>query len=148
MTADPFVRYRDDFEAFARERLRFEPWSKQIEIANAVRDHERTAVRACDASGKSATAGGLVPWWLSGGDWACARVLSPDSLIKLRRARENGRRCYASGIVSSGNGCSACTVPELAVSRLRSLTVDRLEIRRNFAQQAALRTGRNGGRRR
>ena len=50
-----------------------------------------------------------------------------------------------SGVLCSGNGCSACAVPELAVSRLPSLVVGRLEIRRNLAEQAALpETDRNG----
>jgi phage terminase large subunit len=60
-------RYADDPVLFMREVLGFEPWSVQREIAEAVRDFDRTTVRACNASGKSAVAGALVPWWLAGG---------------------------------------------------------------------------------
>jgi phage terminase large subunit len=43
-----------------------EYWSKQVEIAESVRDHQRTTVRSCNGSGKTAAAGRLViPWWLS-----------------------------------------------------------------------------------
>ncbi len=53
--------------------------------------------------------------------------------------------CWRSGVLCSGNGCSACAVPELAVSRVPSLVVGRLEVRRNFGEQAALpETDRNG----
>lgn len=40
-------------------------WSKQIEIAESVRDHKKTAVKASHAVGKSFTASRLLSWWLS-----------------------------------------------------------------------------------
>lgn len=39
-------------------------WSKQVEIAESVRDHRRTAVPACHGPGKSFTAAQLTAWWL------------------------------------------------------------------------------------
>jgi hypothetical protein len=61
------ARYEAEPVAFAREVLDFEPWSRQREILEAVRDHDRVAVKAANATGKTAVASLLVPWWLSGG---------------------------------------------------------------------------------
>jgi len=58
-------RYRRDPVAFCRERLRFEPWSKQREILESVRDHTRTAVRSCHAAGKTATAARAALWFIA-----------------------------------------------------------------------------------
>jgi hypothetical protein len=58
-------RYRRDPVAFCRERLRFEPWSKQAEILESVRDHSRTAVRSCHGAGKTATAARCALWFLA-----------------------------------------------------------------------------------
>lgn len=57
---------RRDPVGFAREVLGFEAWSKQRAILESVRDHRRTAVRSCHASGKTAAAGrAVVPWFLA-----------------------------------------------------------------------------------
>lgn len=64
---DRYARYRDEPLLFMDEQLGFSPWSKQAEIAAAVREHDRVAVKACNASGKTAVASALVPWWLAGG---------------------------------------------------------------------------------
>lgn len=58
-------RYRADPIAFCREILRFEPWSKQREILESVRDHPRTAVRSAHGTGKTATAARAVLWFLA-----------------------------------------------------------------------------------
>jgi phage terminase large subunit len=70
-TTDPFLAAADIFDppvdpyagnpvGFANDRLGFYAWSKQREIMESVRDHERTAVRACHGPGKTATAAQLV----------------------------------------------------------------------------------------
>lgn len=41
-----------------------EPWSKQIEIVEAIRDNTRVAVRSCNGSGKTYIAAHVVLWWL------------------------------------------------------------------------------------
>jgi hypothetical protein len=46
------------------ERLGEHVWSKQRDIALAVRDHRRVAVHSCFESGKSWLAARLVAWWL------------------------------------------------------------------------------------
>lgn len=65
--SDRYAVYRDDPVLFMREQLGFAPWSMQAAIAEAVRDHDRVAVRAANATGKTAVAAALVPWWLAGG---------------------------------------------------------------------------------
>ena len=55
-----------------RNELHGEPWEKQKEILNAVRDHSRVAVRSCNGSGKTYIAAHTVLWWLKS---------FPDSLV-------------------------------------------------------------------
>jgi len=58
-------RYRADPVAFCREILQFEPWSKQREILESIRDHNGTAVRSCHGAGKTATAARGALWHLA-----------------------------------------------------------------------------------
>src|SRR5579862_2260705 len=62
---DQLARYRRDPVAFCREVLGFEPWSKQREILESVRDYTRTAVRSCHGPGKTAVAARCALWFLS-----------------------------------------------------------------------------------
>lgn len=73
-------RYRREPVAFAREVLRFDPWSKQRRILESVRDHPRTAVRSAHGVGKTAVAARAVLWWL--GVW-------PDSVVITTSATWN-----------------------------------------------------------
>jgi len=54
---------RDPVE-FVTKILGVTPWSKQIEILEAVRDYPRTAVRSCHGAGKSFIAGQVILWFL------------------------------------------------------------------------------------
>jgi hypothetical protein len=55
--------YADNPLGFMREVLQFDPWSKQEEIALAVRDHPLVNVRGANNLGKDALAGALALWW-------------------------------------------------------------------------------------
>lgn len=46
-------RIRDDPAFFHREVLGYEPWGKQLEISLSIRDHQNTAVRSNNGSGKT-----------------------------------------------------------------------------------------------
>ena len=50
--------------AFARDVLGVDLWSRQREIARAVRDHARVAVRSCHAAGKTLVAAVCACWFL------------------------------------------------------------------------------------
>ncbi len=50
---------------FARMALRIDWWSKQAEIAQAVCDNARVAVKACHASSKTHTAAGIALWFIT-----------------------------------------------------------------------------------
>jgi hypothetical protein len=63
--ADLLERFRSDPVWFAREVLQFEPWSKQKEILESVRDNTRTAVRSCHGAGKTAIAARSALWFLA-----------------------------------------------------------------------------------
>jgi hypothetical protein len=58
-----FARYADDPVGFIRDVLRADPWERQVEIAEAVRDHRNVTVRSCHAAGKDWIAGRLALWW-------------------------------------------------------------------------------------
>lgn len=59
----PSERYQKDPVAFAREVLGIEPWSRQIEILEAVRDHKRVTIRSGHKCGKSTSAAILALWF-------------------------------------------------------------------------------------
>jgi hypothetical protein len=56
---------QQDPVTFCEKVLKFHPWSKQREIIESVRDNQRTAVRSCHGSGKTATAARVVAWFLT-----------------------------------------------------------------------------------
>ena len=55
---------RKDPAWFARHVLGVQPWSRQMDILNAVRDHPKVAVRSCHGIGKSFTAALVILWFL------------------------------------------------------------------------------------
>lgn len=59
---DPYLA---DPVGFAHDVLGFTAWSKQREILESVRDHQRTTVRACHGPGKTATGAQAVLWFLA-----------------------------------------------------------------------------------
>jgi len=60
-TTSPFLH---DPVGWIRLRLREHVWSKQVEIAESVRDHRRTAVPSAHEVGKSFIAARLAAWWI------------------------------------------------------------------------------------
>ena len=61
----PSARYRQDPVAFACEVLGVEPWSKQVEILEAIRDHKRVAIRSGHKVSKSHTMAIAALWFFS-----------------------------------------------------------------------------------
>lgn len=57
-------RSLEDPAWFAREILGVKLWPKQIAIARSVRDHARTSVKSCHASGKTYCAAVIALWFL------------------------------------------------------------------------------------
>ncbi|MCH8910924.1 MAG: hypothetical protein IH867_09305 [Chloroflexi bacterium] len=58
------IAWAVDPVGFVSKQLGASPWSKQIEILEAVRDYSRVAVRSCNGSGKTYIAAHVVLWWL------------------------------------------------------------------------------------
>lgn len=56
--------YANDPALWARDKLGEHLWSKQVEIAESVRDRRLTAVQSCHGTGKSFVASRLTAWWL------------------------------------------------------------------------------------
>lgn len=59
----PSTKYRDNPVAFFREVLGVEPWTRQVEIIEAIRDHKRVAVSAGHKVSKSHTFAGAALWF-------------------------------------------------------------------------------------
>lgn len=66
VAAEDFLeQVRADPVWFCRNVLHFEPWSKQREILESVRDHDATAVRSGHGVGKTAVAASAILWFLT-----------------------------------------------------------------------------------
>ena len=79
---------------FVAARLGEALWSKQVEVAEALVAHRRTAVKSCHAAGKSYTASRLAAWWLWSHPPGSAFVVSTAPTFEQVRAvlwREIGR---------------------------------------------------------
>jgi len=72
----PQLKWRSDPRAWVVDRARVEVWSRQREILEAVRDHEKVAIPSCHSAGKSFTMGLLTCWWIDCHPVGEARVVS------------------------------------------------------------------------
>ena len=63
-TVNAWWDHHNDPAAFARDVLGLDLWARQREIARALRDHPRVAVRSCHAAGKTLLAAACVCWFL------------------------------------------------------------------------------------
>lgn len=80
-------------------RLGAQLWSKQRQIAEAVRDHRRVAVHSCFESGKSWLAARIVAWWLdqhAPGEAFAVTTATTGAQVKAILWREL-RRAHAAG---------------------------------------------------
>lgn len=59
----PAPQFQRDPVRFFRQILGIDPWDKQIEIIEAVRDHDRVAVSGGRKVSKTCNIGGLAFWW-------------------------------------------------------------------------------------
>src|SRR5437899_10984431 len=63
-TMAKLAKYVNDPVGFQRDVLKFEPWSRQIEMAESVLKNAQTAVRGCNGAGKDREAAALLLWWV------------------------------------------------------------------------------------
>lgn len=96
----PSAVYQADPVGFARNILGVEPWSAQVRILEAVRDHLRVAVRSGHKIGKSRSAA-IVAWWFFC-SWPDARAVMSSTTARqvdqilwreVRMVRARGGRC-------------------------------------------------------
>lgn len=99
-TRFPSPLYRDRPVDFFHEVLGIEPWSKQIDVINAVRDHKRVAVASGHKIGKSNLAAGVALWFFC--SFSDARVVMTSTTSRqvdqilwreLRMLRARSGRC-------------------------------------------------------
>lgn len=60
----PIERWRKDPVAWAKERAGVEPWSKQRQVMEAIRDNRRVAVHSCHDVGKTHIAAHIAGWFV------------------------------------------------------------------------------------
>jgi hypothetical protein len=96
----PSAEYRERPVDFFRDVLGVEPWSRQIDLINAVRDHARVAICSGHKVSKSHTAAGLALWFYC--SFADARVVMTSTTSRqvdqilwreLRMMRARSGRC-------------------------------------------------------
>lgn len=101
-TRFPSPLYRARPVEFFREILGIEPWAKQVEIIEAVRDHDRVAVCSGHKCGKSSVCAGLALWYYC--SFPDARVVMTSTTARqvdqilwreLRMLRSRSGRCLA-----------------------------------------------------
>jgi len=59
------AKYKTDIALWAKEVLGIHLWSKQREVADAVLNHKRVAVKSCHNAGKSKLAAIIACWWIA-----------------------------------------------------------------------------------
>jgi len=57
-------RYKTDIALWAKDKLGYTLWSKQVQIAEALLKHKRVAVKSGHGVGKSFTASIIIAWWV------------------------------------------------------------------------------------
>ena len=72
----PSARYQQDPERYFVEILGVRPWSRQLEVLEAIRDYPRVAVRAGHKVSKSHTIAGVALWYYCSFDDARAILTS------------------------------------------------------------------------
>lgn len=96
----PSLVYQKDPVGYCRNILGVEPWSAQVRILEAVRDHMRVAVRSGHKIGKSRSAA-IVAWWFFC-SWPDARAVMSSTTARqvdqilwreIRMVRARGGRC-------------------------------------------------------
>lgn len=75
----PSARYRNDPVAFYREILGIEPWSRQVELLEKVRDYSRVACKSGRRVSKSNSAAGAALWWYSSNHNARVILTAPTA---------------------------------------------------------------------
>lgn len=99
----PNAKYRDDPVGFARDILGVDPWSGQIKILEAIRDHKRVAVRSGHKVSKSHSAAILAQWFCC--SWPDARVVMSST---TSRQVDAILWLEVSKLIARGGRCLAC----------------------------------------
>lgn len=98
----PSARYREDPVAFAREVLGVDPWWKQVELLEAIRDHKRGAVRSGHKVSKSHSIAIIALWFYCSFPDAkvvlsstTARQVDDILWLEIRKMLARGGKCVA-----------------------------------------------------
>ena len=101
--------YAEDPIGFIRDVLGADPWARQIEIIEAVRDCSLVAVRSCNSAGKDWTAAQIALWW----------VYCRNGLVLLTGPTERQVRVIVMGEVARAFARAGDLPGELFASALR-----------------------------
>ena len=112
---DAWSKYIGDPLAFFAEVLGFEPWSKQAEIANALRDRDAVTVVSANGVGKTKLAAALALWYWRTRGPSCRVILTSATASHVNKAlwREVRELYYAARRPLGG------TIAQMASTGLR-----------------------------
>lgn len=98
----PSSKYRENPVAFCRDILGIEPWSKQVEVLEALRDHKRVAVCSGHKCGKSETLAMAALWFFCSFEDArvvatCVTARQVDGIVyrAIRKLHARAGHCVA-----------------------------------------------------
>jgi hypothetical protein len=103
---DPPIDWTRDPAEWTRDKLTENPWSKQVEIMEAVRDNRHTAVHSCHDTGKSYTAARLAAWWIDShapGEAFVVTTAPTGAQVKAILWREINRAHRKGGLIGRCN---------------------------------------------
>ncbi len=116
----PSARWREDPVGFCRQVLGIEPWDKQIEILEAIRDHKRVAVRSGHKCGKSTTAAIAALWFFCSFPDArvvmtCVTSRQVDAILyrEVRKLHARAGHCVSCVQASAARVASVPQLPPL-----------------------------------
>lgn len=115
--------YKTDIAMWAKDKLGITVWSKQRQIAAALIEYKRVAVKSCHGSGKSYFASVVVAWWVDTryGTEAVAVSTAPSAeqvgKVLWRYIRQHHEKHKLMGYVTMQNEWKADNGEELAWGR-------------------------------
>lgn len=98
----PSRKYQRNPVGFFREVLGFEPWSAQVEIAEAVRQHRNVSVKSGHKIGKSTIVAALALWFFCSFERACVPICAVKAQQIDAAVWKEVRRLHRGALVPIG----------------------------------------------
>jgi phage terminase large subunit len=117
-----FTKYAHDPVGFLRDVLKSNPWWRQVEIAEAVRDHPMVAVRSANSIGKDWLAARLALWWIYAVGGRVLLTGPTDRQVSEVLVRREIAQAFRIGKLPGDLGTRALRIPPEEEGRLLAFT--------------------------